>query len=149
MSKVSLRKSDIKDLNDKIAVYGIELSKNDKVEVLDDKIILVNNKVDFFFHNNQIIPTLKLFFQKDVKIKKVVVDMGAVKFVASGADVMRPGIKEFDNVLKDDFVAIIDEKNRKALSIGQMLNSSDELKTITTGKVIKNIHFVGDKIWNM
>ena len=151
MSKQALRKSDIKDLNERIKVYGVELDpKGDKVEIVDNKIVLVNDKPEFFFfeHDIYILPTLKFVLSKNITMKKVVVDMGAVKFVASGADIMRPGIREFDEVAKNDFVAIVDEKNKKPLAIGQMLNSSDELKTISTGKVIKNIHFVGDKIWN-
>ena len=151
MSKHALRKSDIKDLNERINVYGISLDpKGDKVEIVDNKIVLVNDKPEFFFfeHDIYILPTLKTVLSKNVTMKKVVVDMGAVKFVAGGADIMRPGIKEFDEFQKNDFVVIVDEKNRKPLAIGQMQNSSEELKTITTGKVIKNIHFVGDKIWN-
>lgn len=151
MSKQALRKSDIKDLNERINVYGIVLDpKGDKVEVVDNKIVLVNDKAEFFFyeHDLHILPTLKAILSKNIIMKKVVVDMGAVKFVASGADIMRPGIKEFDEVSKNDFVMIVDEKNKKPLAIGQMMNSSDELKVILTGKVIKNLHFVGDKIWN-
>ena len=150
MSKRALRKSDIKDLNERINIYGVALDpKGDKVEIVDEKIVLVNDKPEFFFyeHNIHILPTLKTILSKDIKMKKVIVDMGAVKFVASGADIMRPGIIGFDEVSKNEFVVVLDEKNKKPLAIGQMMNSSDELKTITTGKVIKNIHYIGDKIW--
>jgi PUA domain protein len=74
--------------------------------------------------------------------------MGAVKFIINGADIMRPGIKELDQTItKDDFVAIIDINNKKPIAIGLALYSSSKIQTMTTGKVIKNIHYVGDELW--
>ena len=74
--------------------------------------------------------------------------MGAIKFVVNGADIMRPGITEIqDGIEKDKFVVVIDEKNKKPLAVGLALFNSQEMQTATSGKVIKNIHFVGDEIW--
>ena len=74
--------------------------------------------------------------------------MPAVKFIANGADVMRPGIKEFDNFKKNQIIIIVDETHQKPLAIGEALVSSEEMKSLDSGKVIKNLHHVGDKIWN-
>ncbi len=41
----------------------------------------------------------------------------------------------------------IDEKNRKPIAIGSAMFSSKEITSMEKGKVIKNIHFVGDSFW--
>jgi len=150
MSKVTLRKSDVKEFNEKIKVFGVELKKTDKVEIVDETAVLVNNKAEFFYVGDKVVPALKCVLEGKVTLKKIVVDMGAVKFVASGADIMRPGIKSIDEtILLHDFVAVVDEKNQKPLAIGQALFNASEMQQMTTGKAIKNLHFVGDKLWNM
>jgi Predicted RNA-binding protein (contains PUA domain) len=76
--------------------------------------------------------------RSEIALKKVVVDMGAVKFVANGADVMRPGIVSFDeNLAKDEIVLIVDERFGKSLAIGLALLSASELKATDKGKAIK------------
>ncbi len=74
--------------------------------------------------------------------------MGAVKFVVNGADIMRPGIVEIADVNEGEYVVIVDENNRKALAVGIALYSGEEMKQKDGGKVIKNIHYVGDELWN-
>ena len=79
----------------------------------------------------------------------VVVDMGAVKFVTNGADVMAPGIVDADeNIDEDDQVWICDEKHNKPLAIGIALMSGEQMLKEKQGKAIKTIHYVGDQIWN-
>lgn len=80
--------------------------------------------------------------------KKVVIDMGAVKHVSSGANVMCPGITYADpGIKKDDLVVIVDECHDKAIAIGRALISGDEMMA-DKGKAIKLTQYVGDKIWN-
>ena len=93
-------------------------------------------------------PTLKLLQTHPGLLKKIVVDMGAVKFMVSGADVIRPGIKEIPETLeKEDFVVIVDQNNKKPLAVGVAQLNFEEMQKVTSGKVIKNIHYVGDEIW--
>jgi len=40
-----------------------------------------------------------------------------------------------------------DIRYSKALAIGKALKSSVEIMAEKKGKVIKNLHYVGDKIW--
>ena len=62
---------------------------------------------------------------------------------------MRPGIIEIDETIaKDEVIAIIDTNNRKPIAVGVALYSGGEMKLLASGKVIKNIHYVGDKIWD-
>ena len=83
-----------------------------------------------------------------LKNKWVVVDMGAIVFITKGADVMAPGITDADaGILKDDLVWICDEKHRKPLAVGVALMSGEEMKASETGKAIKTLHYVGDRLW--
>jgi PUA domain protein len=149
MKKISLRKSEIKELNDRISDFGMNISKNDKVEILDDTVFLVNDRVSFFKVGEKIIPSLKMVLDGKAALKSIIVDMGAVKFVASGADIMRPGIVFIDEgIAKGDVVAVLDEKNKKPLAIGEALFDALSIKEMSKGKAVKSLHFVGDKLWN-
>ena len=76
--------------------------------------------------------------------------MGAVPFLVKGADAMRPGIVEIEaGINKDDVVAIIDQNHKKPLAVGIALFNTAEMRSLASGKVIKNIHYVGDEIWRM
>jgi len=80
---------------------------------------------------------------------KIVVDMGAIKFLTNGANVMRPGIRSFlAPFAKGDVVVVVDEKHGKALAVGTAMVDSPEGEKMEKGPVIKNVHYVGDKFWN-
>jgi PUA domain protein len=80
---------------------------------------------------------------------KVVVDMGAIKFLTNGANVMRPGIRSFlAPFLKGDVVVVVDEKHGKALAVGMAMVDSSDGEKMEKGPVIKNVHYIGDKFWN-
>ena len=130
---------------------GLTLSKKDQVELVEDefKILFINNQPAFFYFKDKPVPTLK-YLQTHEVLKKITVDMGAVKFVVNGADIMRPGIVEIeDGINKDDFIVIIDVNNKKLLSVGIALLGTEEMRSVDSGKVIKNIHYVGDKLWKI
>ncbi|MCK5613932.1 RNA-binding protein [Candidatus Pacearchaeota archaeon] len=48
----------------------------------------------------------------------------------------------------NELITIIDEKHNKPIGIGLALFSGKEMQRVTSGKVVKNLHYVGDKIWN-
>jgi len=80
---------------------------------------------------------------------KVVVDMGAIKFVTNGANIMRPGIRSFSAPFsKGDMVVVVDEKHGKALAAGPSLVDSQEAEKLEKGPVVRNLHYIGDKFWN-
>ncbi len=150
MGKVTLRKDEVKEIGEKLSVFGFNISKNDKIEVIDGLVVSVNNVKSFFYMHGRIVPSLKLALEGKVALKKIAVDMGAVKFVVGGADIMRPGIVEVDeSIQKNEVVAIVDVNNHKPLAIGEALFSGVEMKQMATGKAVKNLHFVGDKLWNL
>jgi PUA domain protein len=77
----------------------------------------------------------------------VIVDMGAVKFMCNGANVMRPGIKSFGEFEKDQIVIIIEESQKKSLAVGRALVSSNEMAQMNKGIVVENLHYISDKYW--
>ncbi len=89
-------------------------------------------------HNRRILDSLP----------SIIVDMGAVPYVARGADVMRPGIREFRGSFRRGGIVVIrDEKNLKPLSISLALKDSDKCLVMEKGKVAENLHHVNDRIW--
>jgi PUA domain protein len=82
-------------------------------------------------------------------LPKVVVDMGAIPFVANGADIMAPGIRSVQEGAKvGDVVLVVDEKHSKGLAIGVLLIERREILEKRKGKAVKNVHHVGDEIWH-
>jgi PUA domain protein len=83
-------------------------------------------------------------------LPRVVVDRGAIPHICNGADVMRPGIVqvegEFDG---NSLVVVVDVDHRKPLALGVALLSSGEVRRCEKGKMVKTVHYVGDKIWNI
>lgn len=83
------------------------------------------------------------------KFPSVTVDMGAVKFMCKGANVMRPGIRNFTEFEKDQLVCIVEESQKKFLAVGKALVPSKELETMSKGMVIENLHYISDKYWEI
>ena len=111
-------------------------------------VLLVNDSIDFMMLQDKWVFTLLGVNKYQLKNKWVVVDMGAIVFITKGADVMAPGIIDADaGILKDDLVWICDEKHRKPLAVGVALMSGEEMKASETGKAIKTLHYVGDRLW--
>ncbi len=98
---------------------------------------------------DSLFPTL-LFKETFRFLPKIVVDMGAVPHICDGADIMAPGIVRIDGEFdKDDLILVVDERHRKPLAIGQALVDSKTMKATKRGKIAKNVHYVGDRIWNL
>lgn len=131
------------------------LSKKDIVEsetVQGVEVLFVNGSCSYFKMEGKWLPTLRRVYAcpQQIIVKSVTIDAGAIKFISNGADVMRPGIIAFDeNIEKDDFLLVKEVMHGKVLAIGKALAGGTELKAIDKGKVIKNIHYVGDWLWNL
>ncbi len=83
----------------------------------------------------------------DLIIPTISVDKGATPHLLNGADLFVGGITKFDPFEPDDVVIVLNPSNFP-ICVGIALVSSDELGTIKKGKVLKNYHWIGDKIWN-
>ena len=129
--------------------WGIELPKMKNVKVhqiLDDAQIITGNGIKILKVDDDYLPFLSETEMLE-KFPAVTVDMGAVKFMCKGANLMRPGIKEFTEFEKDKLVCIVEESQHKFLAVGKSVVSSSELETMDKGEVIKNIHYISDKFW--
>ncbi|MGA3108851.1 MAG: PUA domain-containing protein [Candidatus Bathyarchaeia archaeon] len=119
----------------------------DELAVGEEMVYFADNLPLILRRKIGLLPSLK--FDKCVQsLPRVVVDMGAVAHVANGADIMRPGIRDIpSNFAKGDLLVVLDEKYDKPLALGLAEVESTEMKSMTKGKVIKNVHFVGDELW--
>jgi len=148
-----LKKKKIKKVLEQLNDYSILIPSDATVEIIKSNlpdIVLINGEPLVMFVDDEAFPTLKGALKADIKTRYVVVDMGAVKFMAKGADVMSPGITEADPMVKEgDLVIIIDENHRKPLAIGRSLISGLEMVQNREGKAVKTLHFIGDEIWNL
>lgn len=129
--------------------WGIELPKMKNVKVhqiLDDAQIITGGGIKILKVDDDYLPFLS---ETDTleKFPAVTVDMGAVKFMCKGANVMRPGIKKFTEFEKDKLVCIVEESQHKFLAVGKSLVASSELENMEKGEVIKNIHYISDRFW--
>ena len=121
----------------------VEVAESQGIEV-----IFVDGKPLLAKLHNTIVPTL-IFDAVLALFPKIVVNMGAIPYVCNGADVMAPGVVRVEGEFKkDDFLLIVDEKHGKSLGIGTSLFDSQNMKDLKQGKVVKNFHYVGDKLWN-
>lgn len=145
MTSKQLRFKDIEPL---LAAYNISVSKKDYLELQNEKILSINHQPAFFYYENKLAPTLHNLLREQTLLKRITVDMGAVKFVVGGADIMRPGVVSIESEISaGDFVAVVDVNNKKPLAVGIALFGSAEMQEMKTGKVVKNIHYVGDDVW--
>jgi len=123
--------------------------KNLKVHVIsNDEQIIVGDGIKILKVNDEYIPFLS-GTQTLEKFPYVIVDMGAVKFMCKGANVMRPGIKKYSKFKKNSIVCIVEESHHKFLAVGKTLVSSDEMSNMEKGEVIKNLHYISDKFWEI
>lgn len=133
--------------------YSIQFRTKLKKEniIFDDEsgVYILDQKPIAFIYNGKIYPTLLLILDHDFKIPYVIVDKGAKEKILNGADVFRPGITEIDKDVKKDKAVIIISEDRKLLALGLSLYDYEELQKMTKGKVIKNLHYYGDRIFKL
>ena len=130
-------------------MIGIPKTKNFNVYQISDKEqIITANELRIIKIDSNYIP-----FLNDIEILKkfpaVTIDMGAVKFMCKGANLMRPGIIKFDEFERDMLVCINEESHGKFLAVGRALVSSFELESMEKGEVLKNLHYISDKYWEI
>ena len=153
-----IQKSQIKELQDDILKHYDEkfvaqiFPKKARIEVIQtdagDTLYAINNVLKLWKSKEGYIPVLTLLLNRQVDLKKIVVDKGAIRFVTNAADVMRPGITRIDpSIKKDDIVVIVDENHDRALAIGKAMFNADQMQEIKTGKVAKNLHTIQDNVW--
>ncbi len=129
--------------------WGIELPKikNLKVHQIENNAQIITGKgIKILRIDDDYLPFLTETAMLE-RFPNVMVDMGAVKFMCKGANVMRPGIKKNTEFEKDKLVCIVEESLHKFLVVGKSMVSSTELENMVKGEVIKNMHYISDKFW--
>jgi PUA-domain protein len=154
-SRHQLRKSQSKDMirkigesltdaNTKLVGKKLEIAVTDEFELL-----LVDGEPLFFIMDGEPFFTVKGALKLNPDKMVVIVDAGAIPFVVKGADIMKPGIVSADpGITEGDLVIVKEETHGKPLAIGRALVSGDQM-TVGSGKAIKTVHIVGDKLWNL
>ena len=121
--------------------------KNVRTHQIDEKGIIITGKgITAIKIGEDILPFLGNA-QILEKFPYVIVDMGAIKFVCKGANVMRPGITKFSDFEKGEIVCVIEESQHKFLAVGRAEIPSSKLAETNKGEVIKNMHYVSDNFW--
>ncbi len=123
----------------------LQAGKVETAKYEDKELYIFDESIEFVKDENGLYPFLGGSYLDS--LPKVVVDMGAIRFVCNGADVMAPGITEMGSFDEGDLVVIRDMNHGKALAIGVANKSSVDIEASKKGKVIKNLHYVGDKLW--
>ena len=129
--------------------WKIELpkQKNIKTHDVNEKgVIITGNGITAVKIGDIILPLLDHIPILE-KFPYVTVDMGAVKFVCKGANIMRPGITKFSDFESGEIVCVVEESQNKFLAVGKAEISSKEVEDANRGEVIKNIHYISDDFW--
>jgi PUA domain protein len=129
-----------------------KLTRKARVEiesVKDSEIVFVDAVPIAFRRKGELAPVLTNTSALE-GLPRVVVDMGAVPHVVGGADIMAPGIRKVNGEFAEkQLLVIVDEKHGKYLAVGRALTASGPLAATKKGKVVENIHYVGDLIWEV
>ena len=150
-----LSNKEIRELNkdDSLMRLNISFNKGDELYIVSDKaypeMILKDKRVILFKYDNAWVPSLHLIVNnRDAyeSLPKVAVNDGAVAFVLNGANIMRPGIVDWTTFSKDNIVLVLN-KNKGILAVGTAVISSENMKDLSRGVAVKNIHYVNDKIF--
>ncbi|MEW6592201.1 MAG: DUF1947 domain-containing protein [Candidatus Hadarchaeota archaeon] len=146
-----LRKDEAKELSEavggKLPTLLKTLQNGVEIVRLDDEteVIFAGGEEILAKVKGEFVPTLTAL--EAARLKRVVVDMGAVPHLANGADVMAPGIVFADDGIKSgEIVEVSDERHGKPIAVGVALVDGLLMKG-GKGRAVKNIHHIGDKIW--
>ena len=154
LKRYSLRKREARAVLEELSTMGLELptSARRRVEVVEAgriKLFLVDGRPLMAEEAGRRFPLLTAP-ELLRSLPSLVVDMGAVPHICNGADVMAPGVVEVRSEFKPgSIVAVLDEKHGKAIALGEALFGSEEIKGMERGKVLINLHYVGDRIWRL
>ena len=122
-------------------IKAYEIEKNRKLLIHEDNFaaVLIDEVILPFLGNNNLVESFPY----------VLIDMGAVRYICNGANIARPGIIKFESFLKDKVVIVKDIGYQKPLAVGISLCDSKTGMALSKGHIINNMHYVGDKFWNL
>lgn len=152
-----LSKSDIDSIVERARrEWGIDVKRPKVLKIIDargsslvvgDEFIAIIKNIDD--NKTVTLPFLASQYSFLSLFPSVAVDMGAVKHICNGADVMRPGIVSMNEFSKGAVVTVKDMKYSKYIAVGIALVSSNEAKEMNKGAVVQNMHYIGDEVWQL
>ena len=138
----------VNSMNESLMIDVKGKIKDAKVIKLDEaEVILIEDRFQIVRKDGKIFPFLR---DQDLldHLPAAIVDKGAIKFVCNGADIMRPGIMTVEGEFgKDAIISIKEELHGKFIAVGVSTLSSSEILASERGAMIRNLHFVGDRLW--
>ncbi len=131
-------------------IFDLENSTVDSATFEWHEVLIIDNELLGLMIDGEPFLTIRGILRFQPKHRFVTVDMGAVKFISNGADVMGPGIVDADlDIQVGDLIWIRDENNLQPLAIGQALMTSDMMVKSSSDKAVKLIHHIGDNLWKI
>jgi PUA-domain protein len=128
------------------------VAKGSRVEVVEvapkGAVIVIDDRAAFIQRDEHVIPTL---LNETVlhRLPTIRVDAGAVPYICNGADLMAPGVVNFDGAFKaGDIVVIVDDRFAKGIAVARTLYDTGEAAEMQQGKIAINLHFIGDAFWD-
>lgn len=113
-------------------------------------IYLIDKKPILMEKDEWAFPTLRGAILRPFSGRRIIVDMGAVPYMINGADIMRPGVVSVTPDVKANLPAlVVDESHGKPLAVVIPLYDAEGILALEKGKAAKNIHYVGDELWNL
>ncbi len=150
-----LRRKEASDWTERlVSEFGMAVPSDDvpidEAEAGAHRLLLRENEAFAILLGDGIAPTIKGLLAFPATKRAVTVDMGAVRFIYNGADVMAPGIVGADASIREgDIVWIRDEKNSRPLAVGRALMDGPTMAREEKGKAIETIHHVGNDLWRL
>jgi PUA domain protein len=144
-----LSKSDLKQLRERLRSQGLEVECRIGAVLEDEgKRVFVVDDFVFFQHKGLLVPIAAEKVNSPLlsKYPAVYVDLGAVPHVLNGAAVMRPGIVKVEGAFsKGELVVVREVRASQAIAVGEALVPSEELQSLTKGRVVSNVQHHGDR----
>src|SRR2546430_17682697 len=144
--RARLRRKEVGDLVGRLAEeFGMVLPLDDvpidEAEAGPHRLLLRGEEPIALVVGDRIAPTVRGVLAFPATKRAVTVDMGAVRFIYNGADVMAPGIVDADPRIRvADVVWIRDEKNGRPLAVGRAIMDGPTMAREAKGKAIETIH---------
>lgn len=134
------------DISSKVLADDIQYISEDD-EKTRSLIFNRSYEVCFFKFEKQFLPTIQFIRENPaIDFPIVKVDQGAVQHILNGADIFGQGITTVRGNFDVNAVVMITNPQDAILALGKSLRSSEELLS-SKGKVILNIHHLGDSTW--